>query len=119
MIETSDRKLFRSPFPSGQPPKTPGSSLDVGQAQKSPGSSSSIANAETQEMPSFSSASFRDSSITDAKTQKIFSFPFIRSYIRSSASGQKKTRRGQISKRRKMLLMVLTGALLVPSFLVI
>src|SRR5947209_6835224 len=106
MVETSGRKLFRSPFPPGQPPQTPDSSLDAGQEQKSAGSGSSIADAQTHKMPSVPSNSFRDSSIADAQTHKMPSSYPIHSYIRSSASVRKKTGPVQISKRRKMLLMV-------------
>src|SRR5919108_6293872 len=47
------------------------------------------------------------------------SSPPIHSYTRSSASVRKKTGPVQISKSRKMLLMVLTITLLIPSFIVI
>jgi len=140
MLETSGRKLFRSPFPPGQPLQAPDSSLNRAQAQNSPGGGSSIVDAETHKTLSFPLTPFPDSFITEAETHKtpsfpltpfpdsfiaeaetleILSFPPIPSYIRSSASMQKKTRRVQISKRRKMLLMVLTIAVLAPSFVVI
>ena len=119
MLERSGRKLFRSPFPLGQLPRTPDSSLNKAQAQNSPGSSNAIADIETHKTPSFPLNPFRNSSIADAETHKTPSFPPMPSYIRSSAPVQKKTWRVQLSKRRKILLMVLTIALLVPSYIVI
>jgi hypothetical protein len=119
MLERSGRKLFRSPFPLGQLPRTPDSSLNKAQAQNSPGSSNAIADTQTHKTPSFPLNPFRNSSIADAETHKTPSFPPMPSYIRSSASVQKKTWRAQLSKRRKILLMVLTIALLVPSYIVI
>src|SRR5258708_6445192 len=93
MLERSGRKLFRSPFP-----RTPDSSLNKVQAQNSPGSGNAIVDTETHKTPSF---------------------PPMPSYMRSSAPVQKKTWRVQLPKRRKMLLIVLTIALLVPSYVVI
>ncbi len=119
MLERSGRKLFRAPLPLGQLPRTPGSSLNKAQAQNSPGNGNAIADTETHKTPSFPLNPFRNSSIADAETHKTPSFPPMPSYIRSSASVQKKTWRVQLSKRRKILLMVLTIALLVPSYVVI
>ena len=136
MFELPGRKFFRSPFPQGQPPGRPDSSPKRAQVQNSPGGGSSIADAntqktpsfpfnplrdssiadaETQETPSFPLYSFRDSSIADADTQEILSFPPIPSYIPRSVPVPKKTGRVRISKRRKILLLVLIVALLAPS----
>jgi len=119
MLERSGRKLFRSPFPLGQLPQTPDSSLNKVQAQNSPGSGNAIVDTEAHKTPFFPLNPFRNSSIADAETHKTPSFPPMPSYMRSSAPVQKKTWRVQLPKRRKMLLLVLTIALLVPSYIVI
>lgn len=119
MLERSGRKLFRSPTPLGQLPRTPDSSLNKVQAQNSPGSSNAIVDTEAHKTPSFPLNPFRNRSIADAETHKTPSFPPMPSYMRGSAPVQKKTWRVQLPKRRKMLLIVLTIALLVPSYIVI
>jgi len=140
MLETPGRKLFRSRILLTKPPQTPDSSLNKAQAQNSPDGVSAIADAETYKTPSFplnpshDSAiadaethktpssplnPLRDSAIADAETHKTPSFSPIPSFILSSASVPKKARRVQISKQRKMLLLVLTIALLLPSSVVI
>ncbi|HEX6478306.1 MAG TPA: DUF4012 domain-containing protein, partial [Ktedonobacteraceae bacterium] len=140
MGEISRRKLFRPHFPLDRPPRTPGSSLDVGQAQKYADRSSASADVETQKAPSVSLKPLHDSAIADAETYEIPSFPLqsLRNYaiadietreipssypipsnIPNLASAPKKTGYAQVSKRRKMLLMALTIALLIPSFIII
>src|SRR5258708_12850722 len=119
MLERSGRKLFRSPSPLGQLPRTPDSSLNQVQAQNSPGSGNAIIDTETHITPSFPLNPFRNSSIADAETHKTPSFHSMPSYMRGLGTVQKKTWRGQLPKRRKILLIVLTIALLVPSYIVI
>jgi len=116
MLEPSGRKLFRSPLPFSQPTRPSDSTPNRAQAQNSPGDDRAIADAETQEMPSLPLNSSRDRAIADVETHKIFSFPLIPSYSHSPVSVRKKTRRAQTSKRKKILLLVLTVALLVPTF---
>src|SRR5258707_6407715 len=113
MLERSGRKLFRSPFP-----RTPDSSLNKVQAQNSPGSGNAIVDTEAHKTPSFPLNPFRNSSIADAETHKTPSFPPMPSYMRSSAPLQKKTWRVQLTRRRKMLLIVVTITVLVAHYVV-
>jgi len=119
MLEPSGRKLFRSPLPFSQPTQPSDSSPDRAQARNSPGGDRAIADAETLEMPSWPIKSSRDSAIADADTHKIFSIPLVPSYSHSPVPVQQKTWHAQTSKRKKFLLLVITVALLVPTFLTI
>src|SRR5215467_2199656 len=119
MLEPSGRKLFRSPLPFRQPTRPPDSSPDRAQTRNSPGDDKAIADAETLEMPSWPIKSSRDSAIADADTHKIFSISLVPSFSFSPVSVQQKTWYAQTSKRKKFLLLVITVALLVPTFLTI
>src|SRR5271157_872844 len=142
MLETPGRKLFRSPFPQDKPPKTEDLSISMVQTQNFPAYGSSIADAETHKTPSLplypllnspiADAEthktpspllnpFRYSSIADIETLEVFTFRPNPSNILNHrpASVQKKTRRVQVSKRKKALLIALAIAVLAPSFIVL
>ena len=80
---------------------------------------SSITKAITHKIPALRVKPFRDSSIADIETLEILAFPPNPSYVDSPASAQKKAWRVQISERKKVLMIALAIALLVPSFIVI
>ena len=84
MLETPGRKLFRSPFLVGHPPRTPYPSLRD-QAEYSPDSSGSIADAETHKAPSLPVNRSYNSPIADVETRKTPSLPVNRSHNSSIA----------------------------------
>jgi len=138
MLETLGRKLFRTPFPQSRPTSLPDPYPDKEQVQHLQEGDSVIADADTREMLSLALSSSRNSAITDADTRempsetlhsscisaiadaetfKMFSFPFFSSNTLSPSLVQKKTKHTQVSQRKKILLLVLIIALLVPTFI--
>lgn len=116
MLDTRGRKLFRSPFPHRRTTPSPALSPGSVQVRNSPEGDSAMADEETREMPGQTLHSSRASTIADAETYKIFSFPFFSSSTLRPVAVQNKIGCTKASTRKKILLLVLTAVLLIPTF---